>query len=50
MVYYTSIAAPWSISDAEGVPSLIFLHNFGGGLQLTNGLRYTLLLPLITAF
>lgn len=29
MVYYTQVAAPWSISDAA--PSLVFLHNFGGG-------------------
>jgi len=32
MVYYTPVAAPWSISHAESeLPSLIFLHNFGGG-------------------
>lgn len=31
MVYYTPVAAPWSISDTEDLPSLIFLHNFGGG-------------------
>lgn len=31
MVYYTPVAAPWSVSPAEGVSSLIFLHNFGGG-------------------
>jgi pimeloyl-ACP methyl ester carboxylesterase len=31
MVYYTPVAAPWSVSPADGVPSLIFLHNFGGG-------------------
>ena len=31
MVYYTPVAAPWSISETEDLPSLIFLHNFGGG-------------------
>jgi pimeloyl-ACP methyl ester carboxylesterase len=31
MVYYTPVAAPWSVSPADGVPALIFLHNFGGG-------------------
>ena len=31
MVYYTPVAAPWSISDMEDLPALIFLHNFGGG-------------------
>ena len=31
MVYYTPVAAPWSISDTEDLPTLIFLHNFGGG-------------------
>ena len=31
MVYYTPVAAPWSISDTEDLPSLIFLHSFGGG-------------------
>ena len=31
MIYYTPVAAPWSVSPADGVPSLIFLHNFGGG-------------------
>lgn len=31
MVYYTPVAAPWSISDIEDLPALIFLHNFGGG-------------------
>ncbi|MEB3219496.1 MAG: alpha/beta hydrolase [Nostocales cyanobacterium 94392] len=29
MVYYTQTAAPWDIN--ENLPSLIFLHNFGGG-------------------
>ena len=31
MVYYTPVAAPWSVSDTEELPQLIFLHNFGGG-------------------
>lgn len=31
MVYYTPVAAPWSICGTEDLPSLIFLHNFGGG-------------------
>lgn len=31
MVYYTPVAAPWSISETEDLPPLIFLHNFGGG-------------------
>lgn len=31
MVYYTPVAAPWSISDTENLPPLVFLHNFGGG-------------------
>ncbi len=32
IVYYTPVTAPWLVSDAEGeLPSLIFLHNFGGG-------------------
>jgi pimeloyl-ACP methyl ester carboxylesterase len=31
MVYYTPVAAPWSISGMEDLPPLIFLHNFGGG-------------------
>lgn len=30
MVYYTPVATPWS-SPIDGVPTLIFLHNFGGG-------------------
>lgn len=33
MVYYTPVAAPWSVStiSVEDLPPLIFLHNFGGG-------------------
>ncbi|BAY99626.1 hypothetical protein NIES37_36090 [Tolypothrix tenuis PCC 7101] len=31
MVYYTQTTAPWSIADAEDLPPLLFLHNFGGG-------------------
>jgi pimeloyl-ACP methyl ester carboxylesterase len=31
MVYYTQTSAPWAISDIADLPSLIFLHNFGGG-------------------
>ncbi len=33
MVYYTTVAAPWSISTSklEESPPLIFLHSFGGG-------------------
>ena len=31
MVYYTQVAAPWSISDTLELPPLVFLHNFGGG-------------------
>jgi pimeloyl-ACP methyl ester carboxylesterase len=33
MVYYTQVAAPWSVStpESEELPPLIFLHNFGGG-------------------
>lgn len=30
MVYYTPVATPWS-SPTDHVPTLIFLHNFGGG-------------------
>jgi len=32
MVYYTPVAAPWSVSATENeLPTLIFLHSFGGG-------------------
>ncbi|MDZ8056279.1 MAG: alpha/beta fold hydrolase [Aulosira sp. ZfuVER01] len=31
MVYYTQTTAPWSITDTEDLPPLLFLHNFGGG-------------------
>lgn len=33
MVYYTQMSAPWLASDTENehLPTLIFLHNFGGG-------------------
>ncbi|MEH2082380.1 MAG: alpha/beta hydrolase [Nostoc sp.] len=31
MVYYTQTNAPWAITDAEDLPPLLFLHNFGGG-------------------
>ncbi|OUL19317.1 alpha/beta hydrolase [Nostoc sp. 106C] len=31
MVYYTQTTAPWSIADTEDLPTLVFLHNFGGG-------------------
>ncbi|MBF2066839.1 MAG: alpha/beta hydrolase [Calothrix sp. C42_A2020_038] len=30
MVYYTQTSAPWLVSDSQN-PSLVFLHNFGGG-------------------
>lgn len=31
MVYYTQTTAPWSIADTGDLPTLMFLHNFGGG-------------------
>nr|WP_250121563.1 alpha/beta hydrolase [Chroococcidiopsis sp. CCMEE 29] len=31
MVYYTPVAAPWSVSTEGELPTLIFLHSFGGG-------------------
>lgn len=32
MVYYTPIASPWTINTVkEKLPTLVFLHNFGGG-------------------
>ncbi|MFN6516295.1 MAG: alpha/beta fold hydrolase [Nostoc sp. CreGUA01] len=31
MVYYTQTNAPWSITNTENLPPLLFLHNFGGG-------------------
>ncbi|HLO84086.1 MAG TPA: alpha/beta hydrolase [Nostocaceae cyanobacterium] len=31
MVYYTQTGVPWEIADVEKLPSLLFLHNFGGG-------------------
>ncbi|MBW4559387.1 MAG: alpha/beta hydrolase [Trichormus sp. ATA11-4-KO1] len=31
MVYYTQTTAPWLNADAEDLPPLLFLHNFGGG-------------------
>lgn len=32
MVYYTPIASPWTITTAKDkLPTLVFLHNFGGG-------------------
>lgn len=31
MVYYTTVAAPWSASAKAELPPLIFLHGFGGG-------------------
>lgn len=32
MVYHTAIASPWTITTSkEKLPSLVFLHNFGGG-------------------
>lgn len=32
MVYYTPIASPWTIITAKDkLPTLVFLHNFGGG-------------------
>jgi len=40
MVYYTPVAAPWSISGMEDLPPLIFLHNFGGA-SATSGPRFT---------
>lgn len=31
MVYYTQTAAPWCDVETKDLPSLIFLHSFGGG-------------------
>ncbi|MBH8565292.1 alpha/beta hydrolase [Nostoc sp. CENA67] len=31
MVYYTQTDAPWLNAATEGLPTLVFLHNFGGG-------------------
>ena len=33
MVYYTPVASPWTVAVAneEELPTLVFLHNFGGG-------------------
>lgn len=31
MVYYTQVAEPWNIPKLEHLPTLLFLHNFGGG-------------------
>jgi pimeloyl-ACP methyl ester carboxylesterase len=31
MVYYTQTTAPWLNADTEDLPTLLFLHNFGGG-------------------
>ncbi|MEA5617582.1 alpha/beta hydrolase [Cronbergia sp. UHCC 0137] len=31
MVYYTQTSAPWDIANIEELPTLLFLHNFGGG-------------------
>ncbi|MBK1987408.1 alpha/beta hydrolase [Sphaerospermopsis aphanizomenoides BCCUSP55] len=31
MAYYTQIGKPWDISEIEKLPTLLFLHNFGGG-------------------
>lgn len=31
MVYYTSIGSPWITIAKEELPTLVFLHNFGGG-------------------
>ncbi|KYC43144.1 alpha/beta hydrolase [Scytonema hofmannii PCC 7110] len=31
MVYYTQTAVPWITSEIEDLPTLVFLHNFGGG-------------------
>jgi pimeloyl-ACP methyl ester carboxylesterase len=31
MVYYTANAAPWVTSDRNHLPTLVFLHGFGGG-------------------
>ncbi len=31
MVYYTQTNAPWSITNTENLPPLLFVHNFGGG-------------------
>lgn len=31
MVYYTATEAPWQPPNAENLPTLVFLHGFGGG-------------------
>jgi len=31
MIYYTPVAAPWLVSTESELPTLIFLHSFGGG-------------------
>jgi pimeloyl-ACP methyl ester carboxylesterase len=31
MAYYTQTSAPWQTSATEELPTLVFLHNFGGG-------------------
>jgi pimeloyl-ACP methyl ester carboxylesterase len=31
MVYYTQTHEPWIINDTQKLPTLLFLHNFGGG-------------------
>ena len=31
MVYYTQTTAPWLNANTEDLPTLLFLHNFGGG-------------------
>lgn len=31
MTYYTQTTTPWLIDEMENLPSLVFLHNFGGG-------------------
>jgi pimeloyl-ACP methyl ester carboxylesterase len=31
MAYYTQTSIPWCIDNSEDLPTLIFLHNFGGG-------------------
>jgi pimeloyl-ACP methyl ester carboxylesterase len=31
MVYYTQTSMPWCINNPEDLPTLVFLHNFGGG-------------------
>ncbi|MBC7973334.1 MAG: alpha/beta hydrolase [Verrucomicrobia bacterium] len=31
MVYYTADATPWTETDRDSLPTLVFLHGFGGG-------------------